>query len=299
MKSREVLRVLAEVSESQWGMVTSAQAGVRGVSHMNLTRLTESGGLVRLSQGVYKDAGAPSDKHQDLRAAWLATDPIKLAYQRLSERPGNAVVSGESAAKLHGIGDFRAAKSEFTTPNRKQTQRPDICYRTSVLDKQDVTVRDGLPVTTYERTIADLVKDRQDLSIVGNALRDAARQSHLDVERLTTLLSPLALRNGYRKGDGYALYQKLLQLGGVDIESLAKQLAAIPNLGALITAYYLNSLPNLNSQFGAVFEVLKEQSAINTAVKPTETVSQLVEQLNVIDWLEILRSTQMKNDSED
>lgn len=59
MKSREALKVLAEVSESQWGMVTSAQANGRGVSHMNLTRLTESGDLVRLSHGVYKDAGAP------------------------------------------------------------------------------------------------------------------------------------------------------------------------------------------------------------------------------------------------
>ncbi len=225
MKTREALRALAEVTESQWGMVTSSQALACGVSHMNLTRLTDSGDLVRVYQGVYQDAGAPSAMHQNLRAAWLATDPSKLAYERLRERPATAVVSGESAAKLHNISDLPAAKAEFTTPRRKQTQRPDVHYRTRQLPEQDVTVRDGLPVTTRERTIADLVADRHDLSIVGDALRDAARQSQLDTERLIALLDPLAARNGHHKGDGRALYEELLQLAGLDPASLAKQLA--------------------------------------------------------------------------
>lgn len=191
MRSRDALRLLAEVTESQWGLVTSAQAGARGVSYMNLTRLVESGDLVRLAQGVYRDAGAPGGQHEELRAAWLATDPAKLAHERLRERPCTAVVAGESAARLHGIGDLRGMRSEFATPTRRQTQRADVRYRTRVLPGGDVTVREGLPVTTPERTIADLVEDRQDLSIVGDALRDAARRSRLDVDRLADLLAPL------------------------------------------------------------------------------------------------------------
>lgn len=107
-------------------MVTSAQATARGVNHMNLTRLTESGDLVRLSHGVYKDAGAPGGEFDELRAAWLASEPTRLAWDRLREKPGNVVVTGESAATLHGIGNLRAMRSEFITSSRRQTQRPDV-----------------------------------------------------------------------------------------------------------------------------------------------------------------------------
>lgn len=213
---------------------------------MNLTRLSESGDLVRLSHGVYRDAGAPAGQHEELRAAWLATEPANLAYERLNERPATAVVSGESATRLHGIGDLRAIRSEFTTPSRRQTQRPDVHYRTRVLRDDDVTVREGLPVTTVERTIADLVEERNDLSIVGNALRDAARKSRLDVDRLTELLAPLAERNGHRKGDGAAFLEELLRLAGMDHGSIAQQIGSIPSLGLLITAKYLESMPKID-----------------------------------------------------
>lgn len=279
--------MLAEVTESQWGMVTSAQASARGVSHMNLTRLADSGDLVRLSHGVYKDAGAPGGQHEDLHAAWLATDPAKLAYERLGERPGSAVVSGESAARLHGIGDLRAMKSEFTTPTRKQTQRADIRYRTRVLPDQDVTVREGLPVTTRERTIADLVEDRHDFSIVGNALRDAARQSLLDVDRLIELLSPLAERNGHRKGDGDALLEELMRVAGLDQESVAKQIASIPSLGSLVAAQYLDSLPKIDTANGLAAEIAVPGAA--------SAHDQLAEQLRAADWAALALASQRQN----
>ncbi len=269
---------------SQWGMVSSAQASARGVSHMNLTRLAESGDLIRLSYGVYRDAGAPGGQHEELRAAWLATDPAKLAYERLSEHPRSAIVSGESAARLHGIGNLRAMKSEFTTPTRKQTQRADVRYRTRVLPEQDITVREGLPTTTRERTIADLVEDRNDFSIVGNALRDAARQSRLDVDRLTQLLSPLAERNGHRKGDGDALLEELLRVAGIDHGSIAKQIASIPSFGGLVAAQYLENLRK-----GEITSAPRGQIASSST---TTTHAQLGEQLRAADWASLAVATQ-------
>ncbi|MCI1748205.1 MAG: type IV toxin-antitoxin system AbiEi family antitoxin domain-containing protein [Acidipropionibacterium sp.] len=242
MRTRDALKALAEVSSSQWGMVTSAQARARGVSHMNLTRLTESGDLLRLSHGVYRDAGAPGDEYEDLRSAWLASDPARLAWDRLQERPSKVVVSGESAAALHGIGNLRAMRSEFTTSFRKQTQRTDVHYRTRTLTSNDVTVREGLPVTTVERTIADLVEQRTQLDHVGDALRDAARKSRLDTDRLAELLSPLAERNGHAKGDGSALLDELLESAHIDLESLSRQIAKIPGLSTLVVHNYLASL---------------------------------------------------------
>ncbi|HMR12550.1 MAG TPA: type IV toxin-antitoxin system AbiEi family antitoxin domain-containing protein [Arachnia sp.] len=288
MQSRMALRVLAEVSESQWGMVTSAQARARGVTHMNLTRLTETGDLVRVAHGVYRDAGAPSADHEELRAAWLMTDPARLAYERLSDQPPSAVVSGESASRLHRIGDLRAVRHEFTTPRRRQTQRPEVRYRTRVLPEQDVTVRDGLPVTTKERTIADLVEDRQDLSIVGDALRDAAGQSRLDTDRLTELLSPLAERNGYERGDGDALLSELLRIAGLDLDQLAERLAAIPDLSSRMATNYLNSLslgipPEIYPKLSeAIFEALPKLPVTippGVYLKLTETISEALRKM--------------------
>ncbi|MDO5093377.1 MAG: type IV toxin-antitoxin system AbiEi family antitoxin domain-containing protein [Propionibacteriaceae bacterium] len=242
MKSRDALKTLAELSTSQWGMVTSAQARARGVSHMNLTRLTDAGDLVRLSHGVYKNAGAPGGEHDELRAAWLASEPKRLAWDRIQDKPAKVVVSGESAAVVHGLGGLRAMRSEFTTPSRKQTQRPDVQYRTRNLCIDDVTVREGLPVTTPERTIADLVEQRTPFDHIGDVLRDAARKSRLDTDRLSRLLGPLAERNGHAKGDGDALLEELLEAARIDLRSLSKQVVRMPDLATLVVRDYLATI---------------------------------------------------------
>lgn len=244
MKSRVALQQLAEVTESQWGMVTTAQARAQGIDHMTLKRLNDDGHLIRLIHGVYRNAGAPSAEHEELRAAWLATEPRRLALERLHDNRPGIVVSGESAARLHGIGDLRAARSEFTSPTRRQSQRLDVRYRTRDLPREDITVRHGLPTTTRERTIADLVEDRQDLSTVADALRDATRQSALDTERLTELLAPLARRNGCAAGDGAALLEKLAQSAGIDENSWARSIAENgPLMAKILSQYIARSLP--------------------------------------------------------
>ena len=245
MKSRVALQQLAEVTESQWGMVTTAQARAQGIDHMTLKRLNDDGHLIRLIHGVYRSAGAPSAEHEELRAAWLAAEPRRLALERLrDDRPG-IVVSGESAARLHGIGDLRAARSEFTSPTRRQSQRLDVRYRTRDLPREDITVRHGLPTTTRERTIADLVEDRQDLSTVADALRDATRQSALDTERLTELLAPLARRTGCAAGDGTALLEKLARSAGIDEDSWARRIAENGPLMAKILSQCVTHLTQI------------------------------------------------------
>jgi len=246
MRARDALRELAEISASQWGMVTSAQAATRGVTRLDLSRLTESGDLLRLAHGIYKDAGAPSGAHLDVRAAWLSSDPARLASDRLDDGHRGVVISGQTAAWLHDIGDLRSNRTELTTPVRRQTQRADLHYRQRDLPKEDVTIRDGLPVTTPERTIADLVEDRTDLSIVANALRDASRKSELDLELLADRLAPLAERNGHRKGDGLALLDQLLATAGIDRETIAKEIASLEGIGELVARAYLMQVPKID-----------------------------------------------------
>lgn len=236
MKSPEALRLLAELSASQWGMVTTAQAVTHGVQRLDLSRLAKAGHLERLAHGVYRDVGAPSGEFEGLRTAWLAADPSHTAEQRLRDLPNGTVVMGQSAASLHGVGDLPADRHELSTPVRRQSQRPEVSYRQRKLEPGDVTIAHGLPVTTIERTVADLVEARTDLSLVADVLRDAARTRRLDTSRLRELLGPLAARNDLRKGDGAALLDRLTALAGLDPASLAEEIGTSETLSALVAA---------------------------------------------------------------
>lgn len=246
MKFTEALRVLAELTSYQWGMVTSAQASMRGVTRLDLSRLADGGHLIRLAHGVYMDAGAPGDEFDDLRAAWLSTEPTHLAEVRIKDRAKGVVIAGESATRLHHIGDFRALQHDFVSPARRQSQRREIRYRRRALDPRDVTIAEGLPVMTIERTIADLVEDLKDLSLVADALRDASGKRILDLDRLRELLAPLAERNGFRKGDGSTLLNRLMEIAGIDLKALAERIASTPGLGALVAANFARNLPNVD-----------------------------------------------------
>lgn len=240
MRSTEALRILTDVTAYQWGMVTSVQASMHGITRLDLSRLAEAGHLERLAHGVYKDAGAPASRFDDLHAAWLSTDPKTMGEVRIKDN--GVVVAGETAADLHGIGDFRALRHDFVSPTRRQSQRREIRYRQRALEPRDVMLVEGLPVMTMERTIADLVDDNKDLSLVGDALRDGSGKRTLDLQRLRELLAPFATRDGFKKGEGDALLQRLMEIAGIDPDALAGRVAQDETLGSLVAAKYVGGL---------------------------------------------------------
>jgi hypothetical protein len=127
---------------------------------------------------------------------------------------------------------FRRIVIEFISPVRRQTQRSEISYRQRGLGPGDVTIVSGLPATTVERTIADLVEARTDLSLVADVLGGAVRKSRLDLTRLEQLLAPLSARNGFPRSQGAALLNRLLDLSGAvagltaDLQPLAARQGA-------------------------------------------------------------------------
>jgi len=218
MKSVEALRALCEITAWQWGMVTTAQAAARGVTRLQLARLADAGHLERLGHGIYRHAAVPSDRLDGLRAAWLSINPKQTAEQRIMSRSHDAVVSGAAAAYLLGLGDLVPEPYEFTVPNRRQTQRGVLTFRVRRLLDGDVTLCEGLPVTTPERTIASLIEGGLDLSLVADILGDAEA---IDRSHLAELLAPLAVRRGYRPGDGAAFRDELERLAQRSTDSLA------------------------------------------------------------------------------
>lgn len=267
MKASKALREIADVTASQWGMVTAAQAGMLGVPRLTLSRLTDAGHLERLAHGVYRDAGAPSDQFEDLRAAWLSTEPKLRAEERIRDLADGVVVASSSAALLHGVGDLWADRHEFVTSKRRQTQRAKIRYRQRHLDDRDVTLVEGLPVMTLERTLADLLDDVGEMSLIADALGAAVKRRPLDLDRLRELFEALAERNGFRRHDGNAVLEHLLEIAGLDLDSIARRFSTDPVLSSRILDNYLKTamasieMPDMSQLSQQIKQLMPEASA--------------------------------------
>lgn len=227
MERVSVARRLADIAASQWGMITTAQARLHGVARANLAHRIRTGELERTDHhGVYRFRSALSSPLDDLRAAWLSTNPEALASERTKALPHEGVIASAAAAAamVHGIGYVYPAPYRIIVPSRRQTTRGAIAYSWRALDPRDVELVDGLPVTTRERTIVDLLDDEGDISIAADALRDAARDNYdLDETRLAELLAPRAERLGRLSGDGNAALAYLMVVAGIDAVSTASR----------------------------------------------------------------------------
>jgi len=220
MYAVDVLEALELVGSTQWGMVTTAQAREAGVSKMQLSRLSDRGTVQRVRHGVYALPSADTGPLQGLRAAWLATGSRPAGVQPL------ALVSGESAASVHGLGDLLPSKYEFTSASRRQTTQSDTRYRKRQVPDEDITWVDGLPVTSVARTIRDLAA-AIDFDHLAVAVRDAVAHTNVASEALVRALEPSAER--LSSPDGNTLLMAALKSAGYRPDTRGLELA-VPDL---------------------------------------------------------------------
>ncbi len=203
MKTSKNISALAELASSQWGMFTTAQAASEGVSRVQLGRMSSDGRIEPMARGTYRFVSAADAEHAELKAAWLSLLPGKTAYDRLRARPRDCVAAGRTAAVLLGDTELHAEPYCFATGRKRRTTRSDIRLLPWPVQECDVTIVDGIPATSAERTVADLVRLKEAPSLVANFVEGMASRGHIfDRRKCAGLLAPLAARNGYRKGDG-------------------------------------------------------------------------------------------------
>ncbi len=190
MKKSDNIRELEYLASSQWGMFTTAQAAELGVGRTQISRMAGNGTVEQMRRGVYRYAVGEETSHPHAKAAWLSCYPKLTAAERLSRHPHDAVFACATAACLHGIGDFHEDPYTFIVRARRQTTARDLSYHLWKLDERDVTYVDTLPVTTMERTIPDLVRERHDPDHVARTAQ-AAYFKGANVQRLQELLDDL------------------------------------------------------------------------------------------------------------
>ncbi|QIS03098.1 hypothetical protein F5X71_12945 [Nocardia brasiliensis] len=223
---------LAELAESQWGLLTTAQAATVGVGTKQLQRLVDHAVLVRLRHGVYRLTGVPDSPAEPIRTEWLALEPARTAGDRIGDQVPLGVVSHRSAADLHGLGDLDADYIEFTVPTRRGTRSPDIRFHRATLTDSEWTLVDGLPVTTPARTIADLAAARTDGGHLASVVRDALLQG-APIDSIAAALRPYAHRYGAPVDNGSALVTHFINQAGVPESALA---LSVPALEPLVSA---------------------------------------------------------------
>lgn len=206
------IAALGQLAERHWGLVTTADAEVAGVSRKQLAGMAEHGALQRITQGVYRMAGAPEHPHQDILSTWLALGGHH--YSNGSVPP--VVAAGETAAIVHEVGDFYPGEIDMVAPKRRATRREGVRLRVRRLKPSGVTYVHGIPVLRMELALPDLVAVGTDPSLVADALSQAMHEGRItDQQMLEHHLKPHAEKYGYQTGDGAALLEFLQQAGRV------------------------------------------------------------------------------------
>jgi very-short-patch-repair endonuclease len=138
-------RWIARLATRQHGVVSVAQLLAAGLTYEAIRRRVRTGRLHRIHRGVYA-VGHRNLSHQGW---WMA------AVLACGE---GAVLSHRSAAMLWGLRKAIEAPVDVTVPgNGGRARRRGIrVHRSTSLTPKEVTIRQGIPTTTPERTIRDL-----------------------------------------------------------------------------------------------------------------------------------------------
>jgi very-short-patch-repair endonuclease len=162
---------LARIAGRQHGVVTSRQLAAIGIRGTAVKRRVAGGRLVRLYPGVF----AVGHVQRTRETRWIAA--VMACGQ-------GAVLSHLDAAALWQIYESRGGSIHVTSMSRSGRKLPGIWgHRTRSLDPADVTLKDGIPVTTVARTIIDLT-DILDSDRVLRAIREAEYLRLLDLDTL-------------------------------------------------------------------------------------------------------------------
>ena len=179
-------RQIAAFAVAQHDVVTRQQLLELGLGPGAVKSRVDTGRLYPIHAGVY-GVGRPSLSTLGHRmAAVLACGPT-------------AVLSHKSAAEHWGLLVTAQAKADVTVPGTSRAQRPKIrVHRARTLAPDEVTILDGIPVTSLARTLLDLAgsltRDR-----LLRAVEQADRIQKLDCRAVMVVLDRHPRHHGRAK----------------------------------------------------------------------------------------------------
>jgi predicted transcriptional regulator of viral defense system len=168
---RDRERALAELARRQHGVVSARRLAELGYAKATISSAVSRARLHSVHRGVYAVGHRALSWEGWVMAAVLA-------------RP-DSVASHVTAGWAHGLVRSQPDTVHLTAPTRQRLKR-DFVVHYAVLEPEDVTTVDGIPVTSPARTVLDLAPNpRRDLA---KLLRRADDLKLLDRRRFEALL---------------------------------------------------------------------------------------------------------------
>ena len=176
--------LVAALAAVQHGVVSRTQLFGLGLTREMIDGRIARGALHRVHRGVYAVGHSRLTRRGRYMAAVLACGE-------------GAVLSDRSAAAHWGIAQY-SGRIAVTAPRRRRAKPGPVLTRSSTLAPDEVTTRDGIPVTTVARTILDLAAI-QPRSAIEKAIREAEFLRLFDRDELERLLVRHKRRKGTRE----------------------------------------------------------------------------------------------------
>ena len=145
---------LFEIADGQAGYFTAKQAREAGYDYRLQHYNRERGHWIPEGHGLFRLSRYPEGENEELARLSL--------WSRNREGVPQAVVSHETALRLHGLSDLMPEKVHLSVPKgfRKQPPKGVVLHKADLADR-DVEAWDGFAVTTPLRTVLDVAESRE------------------------------------------------------------------------------------------------------------------------------------------
>ncbi len=161
---------LVSLAEENDGLVTADHARQAGFTDSVLARLVQRGRIERTSRGVYRVPYLTPGRFSQYREAVL--------WARANRGPAQVAISHATALAAYEISDANPHLIHMTVPRaaRLRRQKPKgIVVHHEDLMTEEITVHEGMPITTIAKTVADLLKSGERIDLIRQAISDARR----------------------------------------------------------------------------------------------------------------------------
>jgi very-short-patch-repair endonuclease len=153
----ELDRRIAERAVRQHGLITLTDIIELGGSRQHVARRLSGGRLTRMGTETFLISGAPATNPVRMLAALLDVAP--RALQERHPGVASAACSHLAAGRLHDIPGYGTAPPEVAVPRGQRRRRAGVrVHESTDLDRCDVVLVDGIPVTDVHRTLLDLAR---------------------------------------------------------------------------------------------------------------------------------------------
>lgn len=160
------------LAEEHDGFFTSKEARALGIQDSVLARLTQRGRLERMNRGVYRIAHYPTDRLAQYRESVLWAQASHHGPEH------HIALSHETALLIYGLSDLNPSRVHLTVPKvaRLRRKHPEwITLHHADLKVQEIGEHEGIPITTVERSIVDVLATTHRIDIARQAITQALR----------------------------------------------------------------------------------------------------------------------------